>query len=79
MFWANKCSLGEHKTFLSKAVICWNSPKQTYRFPLQRNVTRANKHGIKVVVKNEDGPVNEHDEVDAASCGVQWPVPDYGV
>lgn len=48
----------------------------TYWFPSKRDVPRSNKHSIEVVVQDENSPVEEHDEIDAASCSVQWPVPD---
>lgn len=34
------------------------------------DVSRSNKHSIKVVVEDEDTPVEEHDEVNAASRSV---------
>lgn len=41
-----------------------------------RNVSWSDKHSIEVVVENEHSPVDEHDEVNAAPCSVQGPVPD---
>lgn len=41
-----------------------------YWFPAKRDVARSNKHCIKVVVEDEDSPVDEHEEVNAASCSV---------
>lgn len=41
-----------------------------YWFPAKRNVSRSNKHSIEVVVKYEDSPVDEHDEVNAPPCSV---------
>lgn len=50
-----------------------------YWFPAKRDVPRSNKHSIEVVVQDENSPVEEHYEVDAASCSVQRPVPDNGI
>lgn len=55
------------------------SPSSAYRRPPQRDVPRADKHGAEVVVEDHDGPVEEHDEVDASPGGVQGPVPQRGV
>lgn len=41
-----------------------------YWFPAKRNVSRSNKHRIEVVVEDEDSPVDEHEEVNAAPCSV---------
>lgn len=41
-----------------------------YWFPAKRDVTRSNKHSVEVVVEDEDSPVDEHDEINAASCSV---------
>lgn len=41
-----------------------------YWFPAKRNVSRSNKHSVEVVVKYEDSPVDEHDEVNAPPCSV---------
>ena len=61
---------------MSKAFIL---TEDSYWFPAERDVSRSNKHGIEVVVEDEDSPVDEHEEVNAASCSVEWPVPDNGV
>jgi hypothetical protein len=42
----------------------------SYRFPPQRDEARTNKHGIEVIIKNHDSPVNQHDEIHASSSGM---------
>ncbi len=42
----------------------------SYWFPAKRNVSRSNEHSVEVVVEDENSPVDEHDEVNAASCCV---------
>lgn len=44
--------------------------KNPYWFPSEGDVSRSNKHSVEVVVENEDSPVEEHDEVNAATCSV---------
>lgn len=55
------------------------SRASAHRRPSQRDVARADEHGAEVVVKDHDGPVEEHDEVDAPAGSVQGPVPQGGV
>lgn len=59
---------------------CYIFPSDNpYRFPAKWDVPRSYKHSIEVVVKDKDSPIDEHDEVNAATCRVKRPVPDDGV
>lgn len=51
-------------------VVSFHIKSNTYWFPAKRDASRSNKHSIEVVVKDKDSPVDEHDEVNAASCCV---------
>lgn len=50
--------------------LCLNLIDDPYWFPAKRDASRSYKHSIEVVVKDKDSPVDEHDEVNAASCCV---------
>lgn len=39
----------------------------SYWFPPQRDKARTNKHGIEVIIKNHDSPIDQHDEIHTPS------------
>lgn len=59
--------MNKHQRQMLQAFIRIEDP---YWFPAKRDVPWSNKHSVEVVVEDEDSPVDEHDEINAAPCSV---------
>lgn len=47
-----------------------NGILRIFQFPPQRDKAQTNKHGIEVIIKNHDSPIDQHDKIHTSSRGM---------